>query len=146
MKGASSTSSSVAPIRSKLRLTAKSILEHRRLELEERQRLAGDELHAVHEDLHGRRRHPHANAMPVTAVHEFLYGLVLRNSGSVISTADGVEVALEQPERAEVLEAVGGERVTRHVAERIDLRAFVAKRVRHGLDVRSEPTSTARRR
>ena len=55
-------------------------LEHRRLELEERQRLAGHELDPVHEDLHRGRRHAHAHAVAVAAVHQ-LHGLVLGEVG-----------------------------------------------------------------
>ena len=45
-------------------------LEHRRAQLEQRHGLAGDELGAVDEDLHRRRRDPHAHAAAVARVDE----------------------------------------------------------------------------
>ncbi len=45
-------------------------LEHRRPQLEQRHRLAGHELGAVDQDLHRRRREPHAHAAPVALVDE----------------------------------------------------------------------------
>ena len=55
-------------------------LEDRRLELEQRHRLARDELGAVHEDLHRRRRDVDADAALVARVDE-LDGLLLRERG-----------------------------------------------------------------
>ena len=55
-------------------------LEDRRLELEQRHRLAGHELGAVDEDLHRRRRDAHRDAAPVALVDE-LDGLLLREVG-----------------------------------------------------------------
>ena len=101
-------SSRAAPTRSKARLITKSIaLEHRRLELEQRQRLAGDELDPVHQDLHRRRRHPHPHAVAVAAVDQ-LHGSLLRELGvGDQHLVDRVEVALEALERAEVAQALG---------------------------------------
>ena len=54
-------------------------LEDRRLELEQRHRLPGDELGAVDEDLHRRRRDAHHDAALVALVDE-LDRLALRGS------------------------------------------------------------------
>ena len=81
-------------------------LEDRRLELEQRQRLAGDELDAVHQDLHRRRRDPHPHAVLVALVDQ-LHGLGLGEVGvGDQHLVDRVEVALELLERAEVAQAV----------------------------------------
>ena len=45
-------------------------LEHGRAQLEQRHRLPGHELGAVDQDLHRRRREPHAHAAPVALVDE----------------------------------------------------------------------------
>ena len=112
-------------------------LEDRRLQLEERQRLAGHVLHPLHQDLHRGRRHAHAHALLVAAVHQ-LDGL-LRGEVGVRDQdlVDRVEVALELLERAEVAQAVHQRhRRARHEAVGLDL-AAVAQRVRDRLDVRA---------
>ena len=122
-------------------------LEHRRLELEERQRLAGHELDPVHEDLHRGRRHAHAHAVAVAAVHE-LHGLVLGEVGvGDQHLVDGVEVALELLERVEVEQSVG-QRGGRARDEPVGLdHLAVAQRVSDTASMFGpEPTSTARRR
>ena len=68
-------------MRSNVRLSSVvEALEDRRLELEQRHRLAGHELGAVDEDLHRRRRDAHAHAALVAAVDE-LDGLLLGEVG-----------------------------------------------------------------
>ena len=81
-------------------------LEHGGLELEQRHRLARDELDPVHEDLHRRRRDAHADARAVAAVHQvdrlLLREIRVRDQDLV----DLVEAVLERVERPEVAEAV----------------------------------------
>jgi hypothetical protein len=110
-------------------------VEDRRLELEQRQRLPGHELHPVHQDLHGGRGHAHAHAVLVALVDQ-LDGLGL---GEVCvgdqHLVDGVEVTLELLQRAEVAQPVEQrDRRAGDEAVGLDL-ARVAQRVRDGLDV-----------
>ena len=115
-------------------------LEHRRLELEQRQRLAGHELHPVHEDLHRRGRDAHLDARPVAAVHEVDRLLLRERRVGDEYLVDLVEVLLEVLERAEVLEAVLGARRERDEADRVDLPVLAAgQRVRDRLDLRARP-------
>ena len=130
----------MAPTRSKRPLEREvHALEHRRLQLEERQRLSGHVLDPVHEDLHGRGGHAHADALLVAAVHE-LDRLLLGEVGVRDQhLVDRVEMALELLERAEVAEAVEEpHRRACHEAVGLDL-AAVLERVGDGLDVRAGP-------
>ena len=110
-------------------------VQHRRLELEQRQRLTGHELRPVHEDLHRRRRHANPDAVLVAALDE-LDGLLLGEVGvGDQHLVDGVEVALELLERAEVAKAVE-ERHRRARDEAVGLDDVrVAERVGDRLDV-----------
>ena len=136
---------SVEPTRSKVRLRAKSTPSNTGgFSSKSGERLSGHVLHAVHEDLHRRRRHPHAHALAVAAVHE-LDGLLRGEVGvGDQHLVDRVEAALELLERAEVAQAVE-ERDGRagDEAVRLDLTAVVGACDTAWM-FEPEPTSTAR--
>ena len=114
-------------------------VEDRRLELEERHRLARDELRAMDQDLHRRGRDPHDHAALVAGVDQ-LDGLLL-GEGRVgdddlvgLVLGDDVADLLQRPERAQ---AVVGPRRQRDEADDLD-RAVPARglqRVGDGLDL-----------
>ena len=126
-------------------------LEHRGAQLEQRHGLAGDEVRAVDEDLHRRRRDPHAHAAPVALVDE-LDRLLLGERGvgddhlvDLLALDDLAQVA-ELPER---LDPVVRARRQRDEADDVDRgHACRAPRRARGRRTRCAgpvPTSTARR-
>ena len=113
-------------------------LEDGRLELEERDRLPGDELGAVDEDLHRRRRDADHDAALVALVDE-LDRLALGELG--VGDDDLVD-AMGEHDVAQVLQGaqrdqpVVGPRLQRHEADDVDVvPAARGQRVRHVLDV-----------
>ncbi len=112
-------------------------VEHRRLELEQRQRLAGHELDPVHQDLHRRRRHAHAHAVAVAAVHQ-LDRLVLREVRiGDQHLVDRVEVALERSPASRSRAGPSLERGVSETKPNGSTSRLLAQRVGHGLDVRA---------
>ena len=113
-------------------------LEYGRAELEQRHGLTGHELGAVDQDLHRRRREPHAHAALVALVDE-LDGLHLREVRvgddhlvDPLRAEDSVEI-LERPQRAQ---AVGRQRLRREEADDLDRRVRgVAQRMGDVADV-----------
>ncbi len=113
-------------------------LEDRRLEREQRQRLAGHELGPLHEDLHRRRRDVHVDAAAMAGVDQ-LDRLLLREVGvgddhllHAVALQHGGEVG----EVAERAQAVVGARRQRDVADEVHLAPVAAaERMRDLVDV-----------
>ena len=115
-------------------------LEDRRLELEQRDRLAGDELGPVDEQLHGRGRDPHPHALRVALVDEedrLVLGEVRVGDDDLVD-AVAVDHGAEVVQRTERHEPVRRPRRERDEADDADrgVRA-VPQRVGDRVDVRA---------
>ena len=77
-------------------------LEDRRAQLEQRQRLAGHEVRALGEDLHRRRRDPHAHAALVAVVDELDSASRSGNAGSAMITSSMPSRSMISPSSSSV--------------------------------------------